>query len=217
MAAGRQEQKRHLAAEMAAAIRDGAYRPGEWLRQIDLEERFGAKRFDVRSALSELAVRGTVEHIVNRGYRVAVPDMTAIREILAIRILVETEAAREALPKIGPAELARIKAMQQAFETAVAHGSRVDQARTNADFHDAIYGCASNRTLGELTTEMRNRSIRWPIALWPSHASLEKSAADHRAIVAAIEARDIDALVDAVRQHISGSGANYPSDETGLG
>ncbi|MFX7090787.1 GntR family transcriptional regulator, partial [Acinetobacter baumannii] len=71
---------------MAAAIRDGAYRPGEWLRQIDLEERFGAKRFDVRSALSELAVRGTVEHIVNRGYRVAVPDMTAIREILAIRI-----------------------------------------------------------------------------------------------------------------------------------
>jgi DNA-binding GntR family transcriptional regulator len=34
----------HLAAEIAAAIMEGAYRPGEWLRQIDLEEIFAAKR-----------------------------------------------------------------------------------------------------------------------------------------------------------------------------
>ncbi|WP_170182040.1 GntR family transcriptional regulator [Phreatobacter stygius] len=217
MTAGRPEQKRHLAAEMAAAIRDGAYRPGEWLRQIDLEERFGAKRFDVRSALSELAVRGTVEHVVNRGYRIAVPDMVAIREVLAIRILVEVEAARQALPHIGPAELARIRTLQQAFETAIAHGSRVDQAHTNAAFHDAIYGHAPNRSLAELTTEMRNRSIRWPIALWPSHAALEKSAADHRAIVAALEAGDVEALVEAVRRHITGSAANYPSIKPDLG
>jgi DNA-binding GntR family transcriptional regulator len=214
MTAGRQEQKRHLAAEVAAAIREGAYRPGEWLRQIDLEERFAAKRFDVRSALTELAVLGTVEHVVNRGYRVAVPDMTAIREILAIRILVEVEAARQALPHIGPAELARIRHLQQDFEAAIAHGSRVDQANSNAAFHDAVYGYAPNRSLAELCTEMRNRSIRWPIALWPSHAALQRSAEDHRAIVDAIATRNEAALVEAVRRHISGSAANYPSGES---
>jgi hypothetical protein len=34
--------RRHLAA--ATATLEGAYRPGEWLRQIDLEETFAAKR-----------------------------------------------------------------------------------------------------------------------------------------------------------------------------
>ena len=51
----RKEQKRLLAAEIGAAILQGDYRPGEWLRQIDLEEAFAAKRFDVRSALTQLA------------------------------------------------------------------------------------------------------------------------------------------------------------------
>ena len=50
-----------LANEIAQAIRLRAFRPGEWLRQIDLEERFEATRFDVRSALDELAVRKTIE------------------------------------------------------------------------------------------------------------------------------------------------------------
>jgi DNA-binding GntR family transcriptional regulator len=50
------------------------YRPGEWLRQIDLERKFQASQFDMRSALEELAVRETIEHIPNRGYRVAAVD-----------------------------------------------------------------------------------------------------------------------------------------------
>ena len=61
MTSATQKPKRQLATEIATAIRDGAYRPGEWLRQIDLEEEFQAKRFDVRAALAELALRKTVE------------------------------------------------------------------------------------------------------------------------------------------------------------
>lgn len=204
--------KRHLAAEIAAAIRDGAYRPGEWLRQIDLEEAFGATRFDVRAALAELTLRRTVVHVANRGYRVAIPDMKQIRDLLAIRVLLEVEAATLALPRIGPAELREIEAKQQAFERAIIEGNIVEQSRVNAAFHDAIYGRAPNRALVELVVEMRDRSRPWPIALWPSHASRQRSAADHRDIVAAIRARDLAALTAAIRRHIIGSEANYPKD-----
>src|ERR1700710_706020 len=103
------EPKRHLAAEIAAAILEGEYRPGEWLRQIDLEENFDAKRFDIRSALSELAARGMVTHVANRGYRVMLPDLNVVREMLAIRILLEVEAVTQALPHIVPPELEQNK------------------------------------------------------------------------------------------------------------
>jgi DNA-binding GntR family transcriptional regulator len=213
----RKEPKRHLAAEIAAAILEGDYRPGEWLRQIDLEETFTAKRFDVRSALSELAARGMVTHVANRGYRVMLPDLNVVREMLAIRILLEVEAVTQALPHIGPTELEQIKAAQEAFENAVARGSKADQANTNAAFHDEIYRHAPNRSLFKFVVEIRNRVRPGPIALWPSHADLQRSAAHHVDIVAAIETRDIEALVAAVRRHIAESGANYPAGERGQG
>jgi len=207
----RKEQKRLLVAQIGAAILQGDYRPGEWLRQIDLEEAFAAKRFEVRSALTQLAASGMVTHVENRGYRVAQPDLNVVREILAIRSLLEVEAAIEALPNIGPTELDQVKHAQKAFEEAVAHGSKADQANTNAAFHDEIYRHASNRSLAQFIVEVRNRARPGPIALWPSNADLQRSAAHHVEIVAAIEARNVDALVKAVRRHILESGANYPA------
>lgn len=209
MTSDSRKPKRHLATEISIAIRDGAYRSGEWLRQIDLEEKFNAKRFDVRSALAELALRGTVTHVANRGYRVAVPDINQTRELLAIRVLLEVEAAILAVPKIGPREVCEITAHAEAFEKAISEGGILEQSRANDAFHDAIYRHAPNRKLVELVIEMRDRAIPWPITLWPSYDSLRRSAADHRVILAAIEARDSEALAEAVRHHIIGSEPHY--------
>lgn len=199
----RHKPKRHLATEVA--IRDGAYRSGEWLRQVYLEEKFNAKRFDVRTALAELALRKTVVLVPNRGYRVALPDINEMHEILAIRILLEVEAAMLALPNIGPDETREIEEWAKAFERAISDGRIVDQSRANDAFHDAIYRHAPNRKLVELVIEMRERAIPGPITLWPSHDSLMRSAAEHRGILAALESRDGKALVEAVRGHITGS------------
>jgi DNA-binding GntR family transcriptional regulator len=201
--------KRQLATEIATAIRDGVYGSGEWLRQVDLEEKFNAKRFDVRAALAELALRKTVEHVANRGYRVAVPDINETHEMLAIRILLEVEAATLALPNIGAEQMREIEDCARAFERAISDGSIVEQSRTNDAFHDAIYRHAPNRKLVELVVEMRDRSVPGPITLWPSYDSLMRSAADHRVILSALEARDGEALAEAVRRHIAGSEPHY--------
>lgn len=216
MKARQQEQKRDLAEEIAAAVLQGAYRPGEWLRQIDLERSFNANRFDVRRALDELAARGTLTHVPNRGHHVAAPDLNAIRELLEIRALLEVEAATQALPHIKLSGLVEIKACQHAFEHAMVDGSSADQAKTNMAFHDSIYRFTPNKALAELIIQMRNRAVRGPVILWPSHAKLQRSAAHHKDIVAAIEAGDRELLAFAVRRHITESRANYPpSQDTG--
>jgi DNA-binding GntR family transcriptional regulator len=201
--------KRQLATEIAAAIRDGAYRSGEWLRQVDLEEAFKAKRFDVRAALAELAVRKKVVHVANRGYRVATPDINEMHELLAMRALLEVEAARLALPNIRADGMREISERARAFERAISAGHAAEQSRTNDAFHDAIYKHAPNRKLVELVIEMRDRSIQGPLTIWPSQESLLRSAADHRRILAALKLRDGKALEKEVRHHIIASEPHY--------
>jgi len=203
--------KRHLAAEIAAAIRAGAYRSGEWLRQVDLEEQLGATRFDVRAALAELALRQTVEHVPNRGFRVATPDRQRLRDMLAVRALLEAEAAVSALPNIDAAALRLLEAKADAFDRAVAEGTMTTQSATNLDFHDTLYSFAPNRALVEVATETRDRARMWPLVLWPSVRALRRSAEGHREILAALRARDPAALAASVRAHILGSAANDPA------
>ena len=45
----------------------GGYRPGEWLRLVDMEARYDASRFEIRAALARLATIEVLEHVPNRG------------------------------------------------------------------------------------------------------------------------------------------------------
>jgi DNA-binding GntR family transcriptional regulator len=207
--------RRQLDVEIAMSIRDGAYRPGEWLRQVDLEERFSATRFDVRAALAQLAQRQTVEHVPNRGFRVATPDQQRRRDMLAVRAMLEAEAAVQALPALGDAALRLLESKADAFDRAIEEGSTSAQSATNLDFHDTLYGFAPNRFLVELAIETRDRARLWPMVLWPSLRALRRSAEGHRNILAALRARDPEAVATRVREHILGSAANDPAVEAG--
>ena len=44
-----------LVDRIAHDIQSGIFGPGAWLKQIDLQERYDAKRLDVRRALDQLA------------------------------------------------------------------------------------------------------------------------------------------------------------------
>ncbi|WP_161600940.1 GntR family transcriptional regulator [Teichococcus oryzae] len=203
--------RRHLAAEIAAAIRSGAYRSGEWLRQVDLEERFAATRFDIRAALAELALRQAVEHVPNRGFRIAVPDRRRVRDMLAVRALLEAEAAVSALPHLDDAALRLLEAKADAFDRAAAEGSMASQSATNLEFHDTLYGFAPNQALVEVAKEVRDRARLWPLVLWPSLRAVRRSAEGHRVILAALRAGDAAAVAASVRAHILGSAANDPA------
>ncbi|MBC9175848.1 GntR family transcriptional regulator [Pseudoroseomonas ludipueritiae] len=204
------QPKRHLAAEIAAAIRSGAYRSGEWLRQVDLEESLGATRFDIRAALAELALRQTVEHVPNRGFRVAKPDRQRLRDMLAVRALLECEAALCALPHLDEAALRLLGEKADAFDNAVAEGTTTSQSATNLDFHDTLYSFAPNRALVEVAAETRDRARLWPVVLWPSVRALRRSAEGHREILAALRAGNAVRVAESVRAHILGSAANDP-------
>src|SRR5688572_17830809 len=72
---------------MAKDIQAGVFTPGTWLKQIDLENRYGATRMEVRRALDQLASKRLVRHVPNRGYHVHALDDRQADEIREVRIV----------------------------------------------------------------------------------------------------------------------------------
>ena len=175
--------KRALASEIAQAIRLRMFRPGEWLRQIDLEEKFQATRFDVRGALEELAVRKQIEHVPNRGYRVAEIDMATYRAIRDTRIILEAGAMTSVVAAIDDAKIARLAELAADFSRAVASGTRVEQSEINSAFHHLIYASCGNPVLDETIWALRDRSRGSSVTIWASHEALLASARDHHEMV----------------------------------
>lgn len=198
----RQRAKGELASEIAQAIRLRAYRPGEWLRQIDLEEAFQATRFDVRTALDELAVRKTIEHVPNRGYRVAELDLATYQAIRDTRVILEGAAARLVVGHMDEAAIARLDELAHRFSEAVQNGTRFQQSEINSGFHHLIYAHCGNPVLEETIWNLRDRSRGSAVTVWASHQALLNSDRDHHAMVAAIRAGDGDGLAELTVGHI---------------
>lgn len=195
-----------LANEIAQAIRLRMFRPGEWLRQIDLEERFQATRFDVRSALDELAVRKTIEHVPNRGYRVAEIDMETYKEIQATRIILEAAAAEGIAARIDASAIARLAAVAEQFSAVVLTGSRAEQSEINRAFHQLLYSFCGNAVLEEMIWGLRDRERGTPMTVWSSHESLLRSDREHHAMIEALKAHDAPRLADLIAEHIRTGG-----------
>lgn len=206
-AKARPQGRRALANEIAQAIRLRQFRPGEWLRQIDLEERFQATRFDVRSALDELAVRKTIEHVPNRGYRVAEIDMQTYAAIRDTRVILETAATPGIVARIDAATIDALQALAEQFSAAVHGGTRIEQSEINRAFHHLMYETCGNPVLVETIWGLRDRSRGSQVTVWNSHEALLQSDRDHHAMIAALRARDADGLAALIARHIVKDGA----------
>jgi DNA-binding GntR family transcriptional regulator len=198
----RNSTKRALASEIAQAIRLRMYRPGEWLRQIDLEEKFQATRFDVRSALEELVVLKTIEHVPNRGYRVAEVDLKTYHAIRDTRVILEAGAMRGVVTNIDEATLERLEELAKRFSAAVVSGTRMVQSEINSTFHHLIYAVCGNPVLEETIWALRDRSRGSTVTVWGSHEDLLASDRDHHEMVEALRLRDADRMEALITRHI---------------
>jgi Bacterial regulatory proteins, gntR family len=115
-----------LADRIARDIQSGTFAPGMWLKQIDLERRYGATRLEVRAALDRLAQRRLVRHLANRGYHVFQADGREATEILAIRCMLETGVADSIVHHATPAAIAELDALARRFEDLLPHGTLIE-------------------------------------------------------------------------------------------
>lgn len=182
------------------ALRSGAYRPGDRLREEEVAQRLKVSRTPVREALGRLLAKGFVEPAGGRGLVVRSLGMSDVLELYAMREILEGAAARLAAQHASPSEVEALADLESAFEARAGHPA--EMARLNRAFHEMIFRSARNRYLDSALQELQDGIALLGTTTFSLGGRPETAAAEHRALVEAIAARDADRAESLARAHI---------------
>ncbi|AYG63217.1 GntR family transcriptional regulator [Rhizobium jaguaris] len=183
-------------------ILGGLLLPGTWLKQIDLEKRYGCTRPEVRRALDRLAQKRLVEHVPNRGYHVYEPDGRRAAEVSDIRIILETAIAGQIVQNASPDSIRKLRILAKRFDETVLLGTMLELYEANLAFHRELLTLGGNKELVELITEIRQRTSSAPVSQWRTRARVEQSGREHHLMIDAIDAGDVEELKRLTIRHI---------------
>lgn len=181
-------------------IVSGDLAPGDRIDPTEIAESLGVSRTPVREALLQLDSAGLVRRLPYRGVVVAELDLHLAEEVTALRIHLETLAARIAVPRLRDEDIAMMREAHERLGAAIAGGHPQRRFNElNRRFHLALYERAESSVLLRSIENLADQAERIRI-----HFDLRHSPAEphHAAILAACELRDADAVAAATRDHI---------------
>ncbi|GAA6209997.1 GntR family transcriptional regulator [Cognatishimia sp. WU-CL00825] len=171
----------------------------EKLRQDHIAKSFNTSHVPVREALQRLVAHGLAVSLPRRGVRVAPFDPADMQEIRVMRLALEPVALRHSILHLTNDQRQEADAARLACDTAK---DIVSWERENRRFHFAILAaCGMPRLLSEVA-DLQLLSARHLLASY-SKNWVERTDRDHRAIMLAINKRDIDAAVSVLQRHLS--------------
>jgi DNA-binding GntR family transcriptional regulator len=209
-----------IALALEEAIVSGELAPGTVLRQEQLSDRYSVSRTPVREALRRLAALGLVSFEPNRGVRVRTLSRDELRQAFLVRAELESLTTELATPAITDDGLVALERARRRFSELTLELRRrtregtqdprlvAEWARANHAFHDVIYEAASVPLIEQLAKSARRTfsgQAVWGAGLEIDHL-YEENDLQHRAIVAAIAARNAQGARVLAREHVLASG-----------
>jgi DNA-binding GntR family transcriptional regulator len=143
--------------QLRKAILDGRFRPGERLNESHIAREMGISRGPVREAMQALEQEGLIQTVHWKGSFVAELDPQAFRELVELRILLETHAARAATVRCTPAEIAELDDLIAQMRLACRAGDIDEMVNYDLAFHHAICRLAGNRMMVRVWEQLAGR------------------------------------------------------------
>ena len=187
---------------LKADILDGGLEPGERLREDALSDRFRVSRTPVREALNRLEADGLVVDSPGRGLVVAAFGEEEILEGYVIRGVLEGVAARLAAQRASDIDIHRLELLLDALEAAGAKGDVETAIRLSGEFHSQLWQLAGNRRLLKLMRDIEATMGRYQRLTMAHPGRTERAIHEHREMLEAIKARDLDRAEALGREHM---------------
>lgn len=205
------------------ALLSGVFAPGDHLSEGAVAEQLNVSKTPVREAMSSLKAKGLLIAGPKRGVLVAKIDARIVEEIYGVRMLIEPEAIRLAVPFFDDELLERA---HQLLDQSAEHGARQDfgaLSQSNRDFHELLYERCPNFTMKSLLNDMRDQLQFAAVSGWRGiNASWEYERGEHLALLEAVVKGEMERAAQLCKTHIeralakilSGHGlADHPGDK----
>jgi len=173
--------------------------PGSWIDELKLCTDYGISRTPMREALKVLAVEGLVTMKVRRGAYVTEMSKEDVAQVYHLLALLESDAAGQVAAHASDAQRAELVRQHEQLEKLVRQRNAF--FATNERLHMALLEMAGNRWALQMVADLRK------VMKLNRHHSLFKkgrladSLAEHRALMAAIDARDAAGATRLMKAH----------------
>jgi DNA-binding GntR family transcriptional regulator len=186
--------------QLREEIQNGVLAPGVRLRQADIAARFGVSITPVREAFNKLAGEGLVVIDQHRGAVVFWPTLSDFRECFEIREVLEALAISKAVPKLTDDDFVELDLLIEKMR----HATEISEwVELNDRFHLRTYQPAGEPRLLRLIAGLRDASVAYLNMFAATRVrDREHLELEHRAILEACRARDVDAAVAAIKEHL---------------
>jgi DNA-binding GntR family transcriptional regulator len=187
---------------LRAGILGGELEPGSIHSAVSLAEHLGVSPTPVREAMLELASSGLVEVLPNRGFRVTVVDEQDLDEIAALRLMLEVPALQTVIALASDEELAALQAPLAELESSAFRRDVPAFLVADRVFHLALLELTRNRRLLRIVAGLRDQTRITGMHSLAAAGALETTAAEHRPILDAIQARDLATAQKLMADHL---------------
>jgi DNA-binding GntR family transcriptional regulator len=186
-----------------SGILEGRYALGSRLDQQTLAEELGASIIPVRESLRQLEAEGLVQITPRRGAFVIQPTDDEVREVYKLRIVLESFATREAVPRLTQADLDELQELGDEL-VGLSRGSTYDKwPQVNRAWHFKLYGAANSPLLMQIIGVLWDRCTLTSHAYSRDPGHRSTSAKEHTQILRAARKGEADLAAQIVADHVS--------------
>ena len=196
--------------KLRRSIIEGELRPGLPINEADFAREHSVSKTPIREALRQLERDGLVENVPGRGSTISHIRPQDIREVLELREIIETGAAKRAARLRENEELGRKREeCRKLLESEQARGKYVHEWGSWEDVHLCIVKALGNQMLVDLYSGLQDRihRIRSHYGQRFTQRRLHEILTEHAAILDAIMAGDSDGAEQSVQKHLRNAGA----------
>ena len=189
-----------LAASLRERVLSGDLLAGKPLPEADLAAQYGVARPTIRAAIQQLTLTGLLVREANRSAYVPSLTRDQVRDLFAVRTLIEVEAIRSVVNNRLPIRDAEQAVTRLGMFPPDAKWS--DVVMCDLEFHRAIVTATGSSRLLRLFTLLEDE-IRLSIAqLRPSYESHRALYEEHRQLLSVIQSGDAERAARLLRQHL---------------
>ena len=194
---------RALYEEVAELLRQRIFQrelePGSWIDELKLAEEYGISRTPLREALKVLAAEGLVTMKVRRGAYVTEVSEKDLADVYHLLSLLESDAAGVVAERASDAQRAELQALHAELEAALPDRDRF--FAVNEQFHMRVLEMADNRWRQQMVADLRKvMKLNRHNSLFKT-GRIDESLAEHRAVMAALIARDASLTRQRMQEH----------------